>query len=95
MFWAQISELSLVIQHLAKKNCFLGKAVQKFRFLFDIVFQKDTIKIGFFLERVAIPIASKKPVFTNCQLVTPQNVCFIKKISDFLGAFFGLKPLFL
>ena len=43
-----ISELSLVIQHLAKKNFFLGKAVQKFRFFFDIVFQKNTIKIGFF-----------------------------------------------
>ena len=54
-----ISELSLVIQHLANFFFFLGNAVQKFRFFFDIVFQKNTIKIGFFLERAAFPIASK------------------------------------
>ena len=42
-----ISELSLVIQHLAKHFFGGGNAVQKFRFFFDMV-SKNTIKIGFF-----------------------------------------------
>ena len=54
-----ISELSLVIQHLAKKNVFFWATRSKNLGFFLTLFFKKHYKNRVFLERVAFPIASK------------------------------------
>ena len=68
-----ISDLWLVIQHLSK---IFGQRGKEFR-VFGHRFSKSTIKIGFF--ETGLPSRyHPKTCFTNCQLVTPKNVYFIK-----------------
>ena len=47
VFWAQLVSSHLLFSILLF-FCFLGNRGPKFRLFFDIVFQKNTIKIGFF-----------------------------------------------
>ena len=48
VFWAQLVSSHLLVSILQKKNCFWARRSKNLGFFFDIAFQKNTIKIGFF-----------------------------------------------
>ena len=84
MALAQLVTSDLLFSIFPKQKLFLAKR-QKFRVFLDFVFQKNTIKIGFFLKGSSSQ-HHPKTCFTNWQLVSLKNVYF-KKISVFLVPF--------
>ena len=83
LFWAQLVTSHLLFIIFAKNISFWGQRGQKnWVFLF---FQKH-YKNRFFIRGSPCQY-HPKTCFTNCQLVTPKNVFFIKKLVFFLVPF--------